>query len=170
MHMFPGLVNLAAFVPRMITMSGKDGFNQATQAALCARFTTSMVLPHGMDGLIMDAQSLQHIQKTAASNAYCNYALRVTTANGQALPLNNEFTPDIRALFIAFHEPTSPPEISAIRAHFTSWPTEEVIVTDVRGSNLASVFLLACIHDHSIHITDVQSKEDLLLLSLPQQS
>ncbi|KAN0078141.1 hypothetical protein V8E55_010198 [Tylopilus felleus] len=165
-HVFPGLVNVAAFVPRITAVSGDDSFDQATQAALCAGFTTSVILPHSVDGSITDAKSLQHVQNIAASNAYCNYALSVATANGQALPLDDEFKPDVKALFIAFHEPAGPPEISAVAAHFASWPTEKMIVSDARGSNLASVLLLASLHNRSVHITDVRSKEDLLLISL----
>ena len=41
-----------------------------------------------------------------------------------------------------------------------------MIVTDARGSNLASVLLLASLHNRSVHITDVRSKEDLQLISL----
>ena len=165
-HVFPGLVNVAAFVPRITAVSGDDSFDQATQAALCAGFTTSVILPHSVDGSITDAKSLLHVQNIAASNAYCNYALSVATANGQALPLDDEFKPDVKALFIAFHEPAGPPEISAVAAHFASWPTEKMIVSDARGSNLASVLLLASLHNRSVHITDVRSKEDLLLISL----
>ncbi|KAG8215751.1 hypothetical protein J3R82DRAFT_7649 [Butyriboletus roseoflavus] len=165
-HVFPGLVNVAAFVPRITAVSGDDSFNQATQAALCAGFTTSLILPYGVDGSITDAKSLQHIQNIAAGNAYCNYALSVATENDQALPLDDESKPDVKALFIAFHEPAGPPGISAVAAHFASWPTEKMIVTDARGSNLASVLLLASLHNRSVHITDVRSKEDLLLISL----
>ena len=165
-HVFPGLVNVAAFVPKITAASGDDSFSQATQAALCAGFTTSLILPHGVDGSITDVKSLQDVQNIAASNACCHYALNVATANGQALPLDDEFKPDVKALFIAFHEPAGPPEISAVAAHFASWPTEKMIVTDARGSNLASVLLLASLHNRSVHITDVRSKEDLCLISL----
>lgn len=165
-HVFPGLVNVAAFIPRITAVSGDNSFKQATQAALCSGFTTSLILPHGVDGSITDARSLQHVQSIAASNAHCNYALSVATANGPALPLEDEFQPDVKALFIGFHEPAGPPGISAVAAHFASWPTEKMIVTDARGSDLASVLLLASLHNRSVHITDVRSKEDLLLISL----
>ncbi|KAF9221125.1 carbamoyl-phosphate synth [Gyrodon lividus] len=165
-HVFPGLVNISAFVPRLTAESGDDSFSQALQASVSGGFTTSLILPHGVDGSITDINSLQQVQNVAASNAYCNYALSVATADGNALPLSDEVKAEVKALFIAFHEPTAPPQISAVATHFASWPTEKMIVTDARGSNLASVLLLASLYNRSVHITDVRSKEDLLLISL----
>ena len=61
------------------------------------------------------------------------YVLSVATGNGQALSLDrdDEFKPDVNALFIAFHELTGPPEISAVMVHFASWPIEKIIVIGV---------------------------------------
>ena len=117
-QVFPGLVNVAAFVPRITDISGDDGFDQAMQAALRTGFTMSMILAHSVDGSITDAKSLQHVQTIAASNAYCNYALKVTSANSQILPLDDEFKPNAKVLFIAFYEPAGPPEISTVAANF----------------------------------------------------
>ncbi|KAF9242852.1 hypothetical protein BU15DRAFT_86655 [Melanogaster broomeanus] len=165
-HVFPGLVNISAFVPKLTAESGDDTFSQATQASVSGGFTTSLVLPYGVGGSITSIDSLQQVQNVAASNAYCNYALGVAMADDNALWLNDEAKAEVKVLFIAYHEPAAPPQISAVAAHFASWPTDKMIVTDARGANLASVLLLASLHNRSVHITDVRSKEDLLLISL----
>jgi len=53
-----------------------------------------------------------------------------------------------------------------VAAHFANWPAEKVVVTDEKGSELVSVLLLASLHGQSIHITDVRTTDDLLLISL----
>ncbi|KAF8840122.1 carbamoyl-phosphate synth [Paxillus ammoniavirescens] len=165
-HVFPGLVNVSAFVPRLTAESGDGSFGQASQASISGGFTTSLVLPHGVDGSITDLISLEQVQNIAATNAYCNYALGIATSDGNAVSLNDEAKAEAKVLFIAFHEPTAPPQISSVATHFASWPTEKMIVTDARGSNLASVLLLASLYNRSVHVTDVRNKEDLLLISL----
>ncbi|KAI6127125.1 hypothetical protein F5141DRAFT_1085700 [Pisolithus sp. B1] len=158
-HTLPGLVNVSAFVPRFI----EGEVIQATQASISSGFTTSLILPNGLNEAITDDASLKRMQGAIESHAYCNYALSVATSN---LPLTDEGKAEVKALFIPFHDPTIAPQISAAAVHFASWIAEKMIVTDARGSNLASLLLLASLHNRSIHITDVRNKEDLLLISL----
>ena len=56
--------------------------------------------------------------------------------------------------------------VAAIAAHFASWPSDKPIITDAKGSELASVLLLASLHNRAVHVTDVRRREDLLLISL----
>ncbi|KIJ57802.1 hypothetical protein HYDPIDRAFT_64474, partial [Hydnomerulius pinastri MD-312] len=165
-HVFPGLVNVSAFVPRLTAQSGRDSFSQATQASVSGGFTTCLILPHGVEDAITDGIGLQNVQSVTSSNAYCNYALSVATTDDNVLPLNDDTKAEVKALFIPFHDTAAPPQISTVAAHFASWPAEKMIVSDARGSNLASILLLASLHNRSVHITDVRSKEDLLLISL----
>ena len=165
-HTFPGLVNVSAFVPRLAADSGEDNFGHATQASISGGFTTSLILPNGLDEAITDDASLKLVQGVAENHAYCNYALSVATTDSHTLPLTDEGKGEVKALFISFHDGTTPPQISAVAAHFAAWVNEKMIITDARGSNLASLLLLASLHNRSIHITDVRSKEDLLLISL----
>ncbi|KAH7886615.1 hypothetical protein F5I97DRAFT_1868736 [Phlebopus sp. FC_14] len=165
-HIFTGLVNISAFVPRLTAESGYDTFSQATQASISGGFTTSLILPHGVEDAITDGAALKRLQTLAANGAHCNYALSVATTDGSLLTLNDDSKADVKALFIPFHEPAVPPQISAVAAHFASWANDKMIVTDARGSNLASILLLASLHNRSVHITDVRNKEDLLLISL----
>ncbi|KAI6108735.1 hypothetical protein EDD16DRAFT_67380 [Pisolithus croceorrhizus] len=161
-HTLPGLVNVSAFVPRFI----EGEIIQATQASISSGFTTSLILPNGLNEAITDDASLKRMQDATESHAYCNYALSVATTDSSNLPLTDEGKAEVKALFIPFHDPTIAPQISAVAAHFASWIPEKMIVTDARGSNLASLLLLASLHNRSIHITDVRNREDLLLISL----
>lgn len=166
MHTFPGLVNISAFIPRLSAKTGEDSISQASQASIGGGFTTSLILPHGTEEAITDDTSLRVLQGVVENRAYCNYALSAMMTNANASTLSEESRAKIRALFISFHDCTNPPQISAIAAQFSTCFAQNMIVTDARGSHLASLLLLASLHNCSIHITDVRSKEDLLLISL----
>jgi len=164
-HSFPGLVNVSAFLPRLIS-PGTDDFEQATRASISAGFTTSLVLPVGLDGAITDATSLEQAHATAVGSARCNYTLSIVGKDSNVQALNEEVRADVKSLYISFHGNLGSPPISTVASYFASWPQNKIIVTDARSSNLASVLLLASLHNRSVHITDVRNKDDLLLISL----
>jgi carbamoyl-phosphate synthase/aspartate carbamoyltransferase len=164
-HSFPGLVNVSAFLPSL-TSPGTDDFEQATRASISAGFTTSLILPVGLDGAIADASSLEQVHTIAVGSARCNYTLSIVGKDNNIQALNEEVRADVKSLYISFHGNLSSPPISTVASYFASWPSNKIIVTDARSSNLASVLLLASLHNRSVHITDVRNKDDLLLISL----
>jgi carbamoyl-phosphate synthase/aspartate carbamoyltransferase len=162
-HIFPGLVNIAAFVPDL-SVPGSSDIVEATKAALSAGFTTSLVIPLGYGNEICDRETLDQARANiSASSAYGNYALSVTASPKNSKTLNEEFQADVKSLFIPFV-----PGIVAtqVAAHFASWPVDKPIVTNAKGSDLASVLLVASLNSRSVHISDVQNKEDLMLIKL----
>ncbi|KAH9966310.1 hypothetical protein BJV74DRAFT_869500, partial [Russula compacta] len=56
-HIFPGLVNIAAFVPNL-AIPGSDDIVEASKAALSAGFTTSLIIPVGYGNEISDRPTL----------------------------------------------------------------------------------------------------------------
>lgn len=163
-HIFPGLINVGCFAPN-IAAEGSD-LPEATKASLTGGFTTSVFLPGGHGNTISDATSLERVKVAAAGNAHCNYALSVMATPGNVLNFDEELKADVKALYIPFPEGESPTPISEVAAHFSSWPADKLIVTDAKGSHLASVLLLASLHSRVVHVTDVRRQEDLLLISL----
>ena len=159
-HTFPGLVNVAAFVPGLITPNSKD-LAAATEAAIGAGFTTSIVLPTAVSNSIADRPSLEKARSNAFAATHCNIALGITATSSNVDSLDKELQAEVKLLFI----PSSTP-LSSVAAHFSSWPAEKPIVTDAKGSELASVLLLASLHNRTVHVTDVRSKDDLILISL----
>ncbi|KAI0278677.1 hypothetical protein BC826DRAFT_1162034 [Russula brevipes] len=57
-------------------------------------------------------------------------------------------------------------QVSVVPGHFASWPVDKPIVTNAKSADLASVLLAASLNGRSVHISDVQNKEDLLLIKL----
>ena len=163
-HTFPGLINIAAFVPRLAEEGHTDA-TQVTRASVSSGFTTALILPLGSKTRIFDRLTFERVRSSLAASAHCNYALS-TVASGSNLPVDEEMQSDSKSIFIPFDSDGSATSLSVVAAHFASWPHEKLIVTNAKGSDLASILLMASLHSRSVHITDVRSKEDLLLISL----
>lgn len=163
-HTFPGLVNIATFVPHLTSPS--DDFANITRASIGAGLTTALILPVGDDDTISDRLALDAARANAVQSAHCNYTLSIAATATNVQSLDEEVQADTNSLFIPFRAGKSPTQISVVAAHFASWPAEKLIVTDATGSDLASVLLLASLHNRGVHVTDVRSKDDLLLISL----
>ncbi|EMD30949.1 hypothetical protein CERSUDRAFT_60693, partial [Gelatoporia subvermispora B] len=65
-----------------------------------------------------------------------------------------------------FHFNDVDSQIAVVASHFASWPTDKSIVANARGADLAPVLLLAGLHNRSLHITNVMTKDGILLISL----
>ena len=57
---------------------------------------------------------------------------------------------------------------SVVASHFSARPAQKIIVTDAKGSKLASILLLANLHERTIHITGVHGRN--WVLSMLSQS
>jgi len=159
-YSFPGLVNIAAFVPNLTGADSQD-WSDVTEASVAAGFTTAIVLPIGSDNIISDRRTFEQVRSNISSSAHCNYALGVTATAANAQTFDEEIHLQTKALFIPTHTP-----LPVVAAHFTAWPLEKNIITNAKGSDLASILLLASLHSRSIHVTDVQTNDDLLLITL----
>lgn len=168
-HIFPSLVNISGFVPTLVNQD-KKAFAEATQASISGGFTTVLILPFGTAGHIADEDDLSRTQTSASGSAHCNYALNIVATPTNLHSLDEDAQAEAKYLFVpfnaAFSELPMSQQISSIAAHFASWPTEKPVVTDAKGSDLASLLLLASLHSRSVHITDVRHRDDLLLISL----
>jgi carbamoyl-phosphate synthase / aspartate carbamoyltransferase len=164
-HTFPGFVNIAAFVPGLALKNNTD-FMESTKAALSSGFTTSLIIPVGHNNQIVDRTSLEQALVNVTGAAHSNFALGITASADNLKSLDEEMQDDTKFLFIPFRYNNIATQVSVVASHFASWPTDKPIVTDAKGSDLASVLLLASLNNRSLHITDVQTKDDLLLISL----
>ncbi|CAK5278005.1 unnamed protein product [Mycena citricolor] len=157
-HTFPGLISISSFV------SSKDDLVPVTKALASGGFTTAVVVPSDAAG-ITDLNSLEQARAAAAGSAHCNFALCLTATIDNVSLLNEEAQAEAKALFIPFSGDKILP-LSSVATHFGAWPADKPIVTDAKGSDLASILLLASLHNRSVHVTDVRSQDDLLLISL----
>ena len=166
-HIFPGLINIAAFVPNL-TSPGTDDIVEASKAALSAGFTTSLIIPLGHGDQISDHASLDQARANVSDgSAYGNYVFGVAASPANAMSLDEkDLQAEVKSLFIPFVPGKVVTQVSVVAGHFASWPVDKPIVTNAKGADLASVLLAASLNSRSVHISDVQNKEDLLLIKL----
>jgi carbamoyl-phosphate synthase/aspartate carbamoyltransferase len=159
-HTFPGLVNIGALVPGL-AVPGSPDLITSTAACLSGGFSAVVFSPVGTNGGIVDRQSLEQARTNISGQAHCNYAFVITATAANVGLMDDELQAEVKALFV----PAST-SLSVIANHFSTWTSEKVIVTDAKGSELASILLLASLHGRAVHVTDVRTLDDLLLISL----
>ncbi|KIY44719.1 carbamoyl-phosphate synth [Fistulina hepatica ATCC 64428] len=164
-HTFPGFVNISSFVPNL-AVPNRDDLVKVTQASVSTGFTTCIVLPVGIGNCVSDRPSLEIAKVNVFGKASCNFALCVTALESNTHTLDEELQADTKALFVPFNVGSLTTPVPTVASHFASWPPEKPIVTDAKGSDLASVLLMASLHNRSVHVTGVRTVDDLLLISL----
>ncbi len=81
-YSFPGLVNIAAFVPNL-TAAGNQEWSNVTEASVAAGFTTAIILPIGSDNMVSDRRTFEQVRSNISSSAHCNMPLELQ----QLLPM-----------------------------------------------------------------------------------
>lgn len=164
----PGLVNIAAFVPGIVSDRSQD-LQSITRASIAAGFGMIRVMPLGVEGSITDARSLQIAQQNGKRGAYCDFNLSVTATSTNANQISH-VAGEVGSLFIPFnHLSDNISKVAAVTAHFDAWPTHKPIITDAKTTDLASILLLASLHNRRIHVTSVSTKDDIKLIALSKE-
>ncbi|PUU81361.1 hypothetical protein B9Z19DRAFT_1106470 [Tuber borchii] len=163
----PGLINIAAFVPGLAKEGSKD-FELVTRESVASGFSMIRVLPLGIEDSLTDAKALE----AALANsklAHCdfNYSVAATSTNSQQL---SPLTSRVGSLFIPFnHLSGNINKVATVNSHFGVWPTHKPIMTDAKTTDLASILLLASLHNRNVHITSVTTKDDIKLIALSKE-
>ena len=155
----PGLINITSFVTSFAD------FEQITKASLASGFTFNAFLPHTLAGAtVKDFDSLAEGIEAASDVAFTDFSLSIAGSDSNSADVTDAAV-NAGALFLPFNDLANS-KVSAISTHFASWPENKPIITDAKTTDLASVLLLASLHNRSIHITGVSSKEDLDLIRM----
>ena len=163
--LLPGLINIAAFVPGLITSGSRD-FHTVTKASIAAGFTMIRVMPLGVEGSVTDARVLKIAQLASRQGALCDYNFSVAATSSNAEQVS-QVVADVGSLFIPFnHLSGNISKVAAVTSHFAAWPTDKTIITDAKTTDLASVLLLASLHSRRLHITCVTTGDDIRLIAL----
>ena len=164
----PGLINIGAFVPG-VAASGSNHFHTITKASIAGGFSMVRVMPLGLDGSITDARALKIAQQNSLQGAYCDYNFSVAATSTNADQVS-QVTGQVGSLFIPFnHLCDNISKVAAITSHFSVWPTHKPMITDAKTTDLASVLLLASLHNRRLHVASVSTKDDILLIALSKE-
>ncbi|EFX03019.1 bifunctional pyrimidine biosynthesis protein [Grosmannia clavigera kw1407] len=163
----PGLVNIAAFVPGLVATGGSRDLQAVSRASIAAGFSMMRVMPLGVDGAITDVRTLKLAQQNSRRGSiYCDFNLSVTATSTNAGQIS-QVAGEVGSLFIPFnHLSDNINRVAAVTAHFEAWPVHKPIVTDARTTDLASLLLLASLHNRRIHVTAVTTRDDIQLIAL----
>ena len=161
----PGLVNVAAFVPGIVAAGNRD-FQTVTRAAIATGFSMIRIMPLGLAGSVTDARALKTAQQNSKRGASCDYNFSVAATSDNADQIS-QVTGEVGSLFIPFnHLSDNISKVATVTAHFESWPSYKPIITDAKMTDLASILLLASLHNRKIHVTSVTTKDDIKLIAL----
>ncbi|OAX79365.1 protein pyrABCN [Emergomyces africanus] len=164
----PGLINIAAFVPGLANPDSPD-FQVVTKASIANGFSMVRIMPVGVDSFVTDSQALRTAQHNSSKGSYCDYNLSVaaTSTNSERVGL---ITGEVGSLYIPFnHLSGNINKVATVTSHFASWPISKPIITDAKATDLASILLLASLHNRNIHVMSVTSKEDIGLIALSKE-
>ncbi|KAG1057811.1 hypothetical protein G6F43_000378 [Rhizopus delemar] len=153
----PGLFNINAYV------ENSDEFAAVAKASLSAGFTT--ISPIVRD--VSDEVSLDKLSDIARKSAYTDYLLNVTATDDNAADVGKHAS-DAAVLYINTDR-IEAGKVSVFDAAFSSWPEHQLVMTDAKGTDLASILLLASLHNRVIHVTNVISKGDLALIKMSKK-
>ncbi|KAM3442192.1 hypothetical protein MY4824_001204 [Beauveria thailandica] len=164
---FPGLINIAAFVPGIVSPHSAD-IQTVSKAFIAAGFGMIRLMPLGVEGSITDAITLKAAQHNSAAGGYCDYNFSISATSNNAEQISTVIG-EVGSVFIPFNHLSGSGNISkvaAVTAHFDAWPTNKPMVTDAKFTDLASILLLASLHSRHIHVTSVSTKDDIRLIAL----
>ncbi|TPX10521.1 uncharacterized protein E0L32_008571 [Thyridium curvatum] len=164
----PGLINIAAFVPGLVS-EGNHDLQSVTKASIASGFSMVRVMPLGVDGSITDARTLKVAQVNSRDGVHCDFNLSIAATSTNANQISH-VAGEVGSLFIPFHHLSDNiSKVAAVTAHFDAWPDHKPIVTDAKTTDLASILLLASLHSRRIHVTCVTTKEDIRLIALSKE-
>lgn len=161
----PGLINIAAFVPGIVSPHSSD-IQTVTKTSIASGFSMIRLMPLGVEGSITDAITLKAAQQNSAAGGHCDYNFSITATSNNAEQISS-VTGEVGSLFIPFnHLSGNISKVAAVTSHFDAWPTNKPMVTDAKLTDLASILLLASLHNRRIHVTSVSTKDDIRLIAL----
>lgn len=163
----PGLINVSGFLPNLASI-GSKGMEAMTRASIMAGFSMVRIMPLGTDSAITDASGLRIAQQNSrrGGGARCDFNLSIaaTSANADQVGL---LADEVGSLWMPFNQLSGNiSKVAAVTAHFAAWPNFKPIITDAKTTDLASILLLASLHDRKIHVTSVTTKDDINLIAL----
>ncbi|KAF9970688.1 hypothetical protein BGZ73_006562 [Actinomortierella ambigua] len=156
----PGLINLQTFIPGIATAASKD-FEEVSKASLASGFTMIGAMATGAPKGVEDKASMAIANTNARGHAHCDYFFSSSSASvDQAASLFIPFTA------VAGRKISSVAEAAKL---FTTVAASKTIVTDAQGTDLASILLLASLHNRPVHITGVSNRDDMSLIAMSKE-
>ncbi|VVT55503.1 uncharacterized protein SAPINGB_P004629 [Magnusiomyces paraingens] len=166
----PGLISISTFIPGLTDVTtGPQDASKVLKTALASGFTMNRIMPISSDGLLTDAAELKIAQDNVKNNAATDYNFSVAATDSNFGELSH-ITGSVGSLVVPYHYISNNSNtVTTVSEHFTHWPSYKPIVTDAKAASIASILLLASLHNRPIHITNVTNKQDINLIALSKE-
>lgn len=143
----------------------KEDFDTGTAAALAGGFTAVLAMPNTSPPLT-DTPSLALARAAARAKARCDYGLFIGA--GLENPTSAaELAREVCGMKMYLDQTYGPLRLEGLEVleqHFRNWPRATPIAAHAEGRNLATIILLAGLHDRPVHICHVSRKDEILLI------
>ncbi|EMR08946.1 carbamoyl-phosphate synthase, large subunit [Pneumocystis murina B123] len=164
----PGFIDIAAFIPQ-ITEIDSSTFENITKQYVTSGFTTICIMPIGLNNSVMDARSIPTVILNLKNSTHCDFTFLVVVVP-ENLNYLDQISGNITSLFIpSSFLSKNISKLASVISNFNTWPNTKVMITDAKGTDLASILLLTSLYDKPIHISNVTTKDDILLISLSKK-
>ncbi|KAI9480499.1 MAG: hypothetical protein EXX96DRAFT_563025 [Benjaminiella poitrasii] len=152
----PGLFNIQGY------LESAEEFDVVAKASLSAGFTTLAALAP----TVTNASQLTQLSDKARKANYTDYLLTITATADNAAHIKDH---EAAAAAVYIHPDMIGRNVSVLDSVFSSWPVSQLMMTDAKGTDLASILLLASLHTRVIHVSNVSTKDDLALIKMSKQ-
>jgi carbamoyl-phosphate synthase/aspartate carbamoyltransferase len=153
----PGLFDISTFLP-----SAND-LETVSKTALASGLTT--ISPVCAD--VKDQSSLDNLSSVAHKSSLVDYVLNITASAENATKLN-DFASEAASVYVNTDK-IGGGNVAVFDSVFSSWPSDQIMITEAKGTDLASILLLASIHGRVIHVSNVTTKDDLALIEMTKK-
>jgi dihydroorotase-like cyclic amidohydrolase len=143
----------------------KEDFDSGTAAALAGGFTAVLAMPNTSPPLT-DSSGLELARAAARAKARCDYGLFLGAGGDNAASAAHlaDGVCGMKMYLDQTYGPLRLHGLEALSRHFQSWPKAKPIAAHAEGRSLATVILLAALHDRPVHVCHVSLKEEILLI------
>jgi carbamoyl-phosphate synthase/aspartate carbamoyltransferase len=164
----PGLVNVQSYFGD-ITLPSAD-FNSMSKASVAAGFTMSCVMPFGGLESVSDKRAFDIARRHCLSQSYGDYSLSIAAGDRNQAQLASVIG-DAWSIYMNFDNsiPSYLGSLGSVSDHLKTWPADGVVITNAKGTNLASALFIANLHDRAIHVTNLMNREDVKLVALSKE-
>ncbi|KAG4305569.1 hypothetical protein PORY_001125 [Pneumocystis oryctolagi] len=163
----PGFIDVTAFVPEVPGTSFFD-LDDVTRRYITSGFTTICLIPTELNNCVMNPKSIS-ADIFNEKSAHCNF-IRSVVATSDNSDYLDQLSGNVKSVFIPSNFLSKDiDKLTFLISHISTLPSPKIITTDAKGAYLASVLLLASLYNIHIHISDVTTKDDILLISLSKK-
>lgn len=146
----------------------KEDWYTGTCAALHGGVVTVLDMPNNTPPVV-DVQTFQMKQHTAAARAVCDYGLFMGAAACNATAAYVSSAVGLKMYFNDTYGPLCLEGLPTLLAHFRGWPRGRPIAVHAEGSMLAVAIGLGQLYDQHVHVCHVARRADVELVRRAKQ-